>query len=700
MDEPMTKKVLVTSALPYANAQLHIGHIVEHTQTDIWVRSMRLQGHDVKAVCGSDAHGTPIMLKAEEQGVTPQALIDEVNTKQKADLAGFNVHYDEFYTTHSDENTAIAQDIYRKLREKGLIVEKVITQAFDPKKQMFLPDRFVKGDCPDCDATDQYGDNCEVCGSTYSPTDLLNSYSVISGEAPIEKDSVHFFFDLPKVEAFLKDFLANMDVQPAIRNKLNEWFEAGLQAWDISRDAPYWGIPIPDTDPAIGEKFFYVWLDAPIGYMSIFQHYADKAGLDWHEYWAKDSEVELHHFIGKDIAYFHCLFWPAVLHSADYRLPTSVNCHGFLSLNGEKMSKSRGTFIQAQTYLEHLSSEYLRYYFASKLSASIDDFDLNLDDLRQKTNADLVGKLVNLASRCAGFITKRFDGTLAHEMAQPELFATARNVIASDIVPAYTNKEFAQAMRHVMRLADAANKFIDDEKPWVIAKEEGQDEKLHAVCTTGINLFYQLVVALAPVLPELTEKANAFLQVEINHFDLANTPLLNHTINKFKPMMQRIEDKHIDALVDTMKSDTMKPKEDKASKKADKKATKKAPLKAAKTNDSENSTIDFDQFCAVDLRVANVLNCEAVEGSDKLLKFQLDVGELGERQVFSGIKQWYEPESLVGTNVVVVANLAPRKMRFGVSEGMILSSSHPTDDGEVVQLLRADPNAKPGDGIS
>ncbi len=682
------RHILVTSALPYANGPIHLGHLVEYIQTDIWVRFQQLRGHQVTYCCADDAHGTPIMLKAEAEGITPQQLIDKVHAEHSRDFAGFMVNFDNFYTTHSPENERWAQRIYRKLCANGYISEKVITQAYDPVKQMFLPDRFVKGGCPKCRTEDQYGDNCESCGATYSPTDLINPKSVVSGQTPIEKASKHYFFDLPKLENFLRDWLENADIQPEINNKMQEWFEMGLARWDISRDAPYWGFKIPDT-PAGEEKYFYVWLDAPIGYMASFENYChsdnNTAGLQFDDYFSADSGSEMYHFIGKDIAYFHTLFWPATLQGSGYRTPTGVYCHGFLTVNGAKMSKSRGTFIKAQTYLNHLRPEYLRYYFAAKLSAGVEDIDLNLDDFKQKNNSDIVGKLVNLASRNAGFINKRFAGRLAPELDSVFLFNEAAQLIQTEVAECYEKREYAAAMRKIMQLADRANEYVDAEKPWVLAKEVGQENKLHAVCSTGINLFYQLIIALQPVLPQLADDALVFLNVDGIHWDSVITPLTNHPINVFKPLAKRIEDKAIAAMLAEEQTGLTKINN-----------TEKTEKKMSNKETANNTTITIDDFDQLDLRVAEVLECDHVDGADKLLKFQLDVGELGKRQVFSGIKQYYpNPQALVGRKVVMVANLAPRQMRFGVSEGMILSS----ENADSVLLIAADKLAQAGDKI-
>ncbi|MBS9777458.1 MAG: methionine--tRNA ligase [Gammaproteobacteria bacterium] len=692
-----TRNILVTSALPYANAPLHLGHLLETIQTDIWVRFQKSRGHQVTYCCADDAHGTPIMLKAEAEGITPKQLIDTIHKSHSNDCAAFMVNFDNFYTTHSPENEKQAQSIYRALRDNGYISQKVITQAYDPVKNMFLPDRFVKGTCPKCKTEDQYGDNCESCGATYSPTDLINPKSAVSGETPIEKESNHYFFDLPKLENFLKGWLATADIQPEIRNKMQEWFDSGLNNWDISRDAPYWGFRIPDTEED-EEKYFYVWLDAPIGYIASFENYCNSEkntrNINFEDYFKTGSEAEIYHFIGKDIAYFHTLFWPATLQGSGHRTPTGVYCHGFLTVDGAKMSKSRGTFIKAETYLNHLRPEYLRYYFASKLSASVEDIDLNLEDFKQKNNSDIVGKLVNLASRNAGFIKKRFEGKLSSELDTSELFDEAAKVIATEIAELYDKREYSAAMRKIMQLADRANEYIDAEKPWVLAKEDGQEKKLHMVSTTGINLFYQLIVALQPVLPQLAHDALVFLNVGVDsiNWESANTPLLDHEINKFKPLAQRIEESAIESMIEEEKAALAKTQ--KTEKSAHTQSPKVDCSSTKEPNGSEH--ISIDDFAKLDLRVAEVLECNHVEGADKLLQFQVDVGDLGKRQVFSGIKKYYpNPEELIGRKVVLVANLAPRKMRFGLSEGMILSSEN--NDG--LFLMPADPNATAGDKV-
>ena len=662
------RRILVTSALPYANGAIHLGHMVEHIQTDIWVRFQRLRGHECHYVCADDAHGTPIMLRAEKEGISPQALIDKSRAEHRRDFAGFLIDHHCYHSTHSEENRAITTDIYNKLDNNGHILRRTISQLFDPEKNLFLPDRFVKGECPKCHAKDQYGDNCENCGTTYAPTDLIQPYSVLSGAAPVMRDSEHYFFDLPAFDAFLRDWLQTADLQDAMRNKLAEWFEAGLQPWDISRDSPYWGFEIPNAPG----KYFYVWLDAPIGYMGAFRALCDSRGIDYDAYWRAGSDTELYHFIGKDIAYFHMLFWPAMLEGAGHRKPSGVYCHGFLTVNGEKMSKSRGTFIKAETYLKHLPPENLRYYYAAKLSARVEDLDLNLDDFRQKNNSDLVGKLVNLASRCAPFLEKHFANQLADALPDTALLDSIA-AKADDIADAYERREYSQAMRDIMKLADAANEYIDAEKPWVKAKDEASRAAVQTIATVGLNAYRQLITYLKPVLPQLAKASEAFLNIAPLTWDDAQHPLLGHTINPYQPLMQRIDEKTITAVINDSKEDLKE---------------EAGINKGGKPVENEN-WISIDDFAKPDLRIARVLECGHIDGSDKLLRFRLDVGELGEREVFSGIKAYYQPEELIGRMVVYVANLAPRKMRFGVSTGMILSA---TSGGELHLL-------NPGDGV-
>ncbi|HDR1814185.1 TPA: methionine--tRNA ligase [Pasteurella multocida] len=673
------RDILVTCALPYANGAIHLGHLLEHIQADIWVRFQRMRGHKVHFICADDAHGTPIMLNADKLGITPEALIARSKADHVADFEGFNISYDNYHSTHSPENEALTAEMYKKLRANGFIKSRTISQLFDPEKGMFLPDRFVKGTCPKCKAEDQYGDNCEVCSSTYSPTELINPRSMVSGATPVLKESEHFFFDLPAFEGMLKDWIKSGSLQPEIANKMQEWFESGLQQWDISRDAPYFGFKIPDTE----DKYFYVWLDAPIGYMASFKNLCDKTGLNFDDFWKKDSSAELYHFIGKDIVYFHSLFWPAMLDGCDLRKPTNVFAHGYVTVNGVKMSKSRGTFIQASTYLRHLAPEYLRYYYAAKLNNRIEDLDLNLEDFVQRLNADVVNKFVNLASRSAGFITKRFDGKLSAEIAEPELLAEFVEK-AAQIATYYEEREFGKVVREVMQLADKANKYIDDKAPWVMAKEEDREAELQAVCSMALQLFRVLAIYLKPVIPQIIARAEAFLQDELT-WESLNRPLLNHAILPFKALAQRLDPKQIEAIVNETKEQFVAQQalEQKNSAKAET-ASQVEPIA---------ETISIEDFAKLDLRVAKVMKCEAVPESNKLLRFELDLGD-HTRQVFSGIKEAYNnPAELEGRFVVVIANLAPRKMRFGVSEGMILSAG---TGGADLFLLNADQGVKPG----
>lgn len=666
--------MLVTCALPYANGSIHLGHMLEHIQADIWVRYQRMRGHQVHFVCADDAHGTPIMLKAQQLGITPEEMIAAVSQEHQADFAGFNISFDNYHSTHSDENRELAELIYGRLQAGGKIKSRTISQLFDPEKSMFLPDRFVKGTCPKCKSPEQYGDNCDSCGATYSPTELIDPKSAVSGATPVMKDSEHFFFDLPQFETWLADWVRGSGaIQEEMANKMQEWFESGLQQWDITRDAPYFGFEIPGAPG----KYFYVWLDAPIGYMASFKNLCNKRGdIDFDSYWKADSKAELYHFIGKDIAYFHCLFWPSMLEGAGFRKPTKVNVHGYVTVNGAKMSKSKGTFIKASTYLNHLDPECLRYYYAAKLNSRIDDLDLNLEDFVQRVNADVVNKLVNLASRNAGFIAKRFDGKLAATCAEPELyaeFANARTVIAE----AYESREFSRAIREIMALADKANRYVDDKAPWVIAKQEGADAELQAVCSVGINLFRVLMAYLKPVMPLLAERAEAFL-AETLSWDGIATPLVDHTVAPFKALFSRIEPAKIDAMIEASKEDLAKEQAPKAT----------GPL----VDDPISETITYDDFAKIDLRVALITKAEAVPEADKLLKLQLDIG--GEtRQVFAGIKSAYNPEDLEGKLTVMVANLAPRKMRFGMSEGMVLAAG---PGGKDLWILEPQEGAQPG----
>ena len=652
------RKILVTSALPYANGPIHLGHLVEYIQTDIWVRFQKQRGNTCYFVCADDTHGTPIMLKADSLGIPPEELIAQVGKDHLDDFTEFGVAFDNYHSTHSEENKIFSSLIYTRLRDAGHISSRTITQAYDPVKNMFLPDRFIKGDCPKCGATEQYGDGCEVCGATYSPIELKNAVSAISGEKPIEKDSVHYFFNLADFTQMLTDWTRAGHLQPEVKNKLAEWLDGGLQQWDISRDAPYFGFEIPDAPG----KYFYVWLDAPIGYMASFKNLCDKQALDFDEFWSKDSNTELYHFIGKDIIYFHALFWPAMLNGSSFRTPSAIFAHGFLTVNGEKMSKSRGTFITARTYLEHLNPEYLRYYFAAKLSAGVDDIDLNFDDFTQRVNSDLVGKVVNIASRCSGFINKRFANTLSANCSEINLF---QEFIAANksIANFYEAREFGKAMREIMALADKANQYIDEKKPWLIAKQEGQDTELHEVCSTSLNLFRLLAVYLKPVLPSLTTEAENFLNLPSQAWPTVETqPLVNHQVNDFKPLMTRVEADKIAAIVEASKENLEKTLSN----------VKAEPVKE-KQFEPIADTIDFNDFTKLDLRIAKILKADHIEGSDKLLNLTVDIGD-ETRTIFAGIKSAYAPEDLEGKLTLVIANLAPRKMRFGTSEGMVLAA--------------------------
>ncbi len=666
--------MLVTCALPYANGSIHLGHMLEHIQADIWVRYQRMRGHQVHFICADDAHGTPIMLKAQQMGITPEEMIAAVSKEHQTDFAGFNISFDNYHSTHSDENRELAELIYGRLKDGGFIKGRTITQLFDPEKSMFLPDRFVKGTCPKCKSPEQYGDNCDSCGATYSPTELIDPKSAVSGATPVMKDSEHFFFDLPQFETWLAGWVRGSGaIQEEMANKMQEWFESGLQQWDITRDAPYFGFEIPGAPG----KYFYVWLDAPIGYMASFKNLCNKRGdIDFDSYWKADSEAELYHFIGKDIAYFHCLFWPSMLEGAGFRKPTKVNVHGYVTVNGAKMSKSKGTFIKASTYLNHLDPECLRYYYAAKLNSRIDDLDLNLDDFVARVNADVVNKLVNLASRNAGFIAKRFDGKLAATCAEPELYAEFANASAS-ISEAYEAREFSRAIREIMALADKANRYVDEKAPWVLAKQEGADAELQAVCSVGINLFRVLMAYLKPVMPLLAERAEAFLGETLTWNGVA-LPLTNHQLTPFKALFSRIEPAKIEAMIEASKEDLAKEQAPKIT----------GPL----ADDPISPTISYEDFAKLDLRVALIKKAEAVPEADKLLKLQLDLG--GEtRQVFAGIKSAYNPEDLEGKLTVMVANLAPRKMRFGMSEGMVLAAG---PGGKDLWILEPQEGAQPG----
>lgn len=684
----MTRKILVTSALPYANGSIHLGHMVEHIQTDVWVRFQKLRGHACHYCCADDTHGTPVMLAAQKQGIAPEDMIAKVREEHLADFTGFFIGYDNYYSTHSPENKQFSQDIYRALKANGKIESRVIEQLFDPEKQMFLPDRFVKGECPKCHAQDQYGDNCEVCGTTYSPTELINPYSAVSGTKPELRESEHFFFKLGECADFLKAWTSGNNphdgkphLQAEALNKMKEWLGEGeettLSDWDISRDAPYFGFEIPDAPG----KYFYVWLDAPVGYMASFKNLCDRIGVDFDEYFKADSQTEMYHFIGKDILYFHALFWPAMLHFSGHRAPTGVYAHGFLTVDGQKMSKSRGTFITAKSYLEQgLNPEWMRYYIAAKLNSKIEDIDLNLQDFISRINSDLVGKYVNIAARASGFIAKRFEGRLK-DVADSELLAklTAQS---EAIAECYESREYAKALRDIMALADIVNEYVDANKPWELAKQEGQDERLHEVCSELINAFTMLTAYLAPVLPQTAANAAKFLNLEAITWANTRDTLGKHAINKYEHLMQRVEQKQVDDLIEANKQSI---------------AAAAAPAAEEGKYEKVAEQASFDDFMKIDMRVAKVLNCEAVEGSTKLLKFDLDFG-FEKRIIFSGIAASYpNPAELNGRMVIAVANFAPRKMaKFGVSEGMILSAA--TADGKL-KLLDVDTGAQPGDKV-
>lgn len=684
----MTRKILVTSALPYANGSIHLGHMVEHIQTDVWVRFQKLRGNECHYCCADDTHGTPVMLAAQKQGIAPEDMIAKVREEHLADFTGFGIGYDNYYSTHSPENKQFSQDIYRALKANGKIESRVIEQLFDPEKQMFLPDRFVKGECPKCHTRDQYGDNCEVCGTTYSPTELINPYSAVSGAKPELRESEHFFFKLGECADFLKAWTSGNNphdgkphLQPEALNKMKEWLGEGeettLSDWDISRDAPYFGFEIPDAPG----KYFYVWLDAPVGYMASFKNLCDRIGVDFDEYFKADSQTEMYHFIGKDILYFHALFWPAMLHFSGHCAPTGVYAHGFLTVDGQKMSKSRGTFITAKSYLEQgLNPEWMRYYIAAKLNSKIEDIDLNLQDFISRVNSDLVGKYVNIAARASGFIAKRFEGRLK-DVADSALLA--KLAAESDtIAEQYENREYARALRDIMALADAVNEYVDANKPWELAKQEGQDERLHEVCSELINAFTMLTAYLAPVLPKVAENAAKFLNLEAITWANTRETLGKHAINKYEHLMQRVEQKQVDDLIEANKQSI---------------AAAAAPAAEEGKYEKVAEQASFDDFMKIDMRVAKVLNCEAVEGSTKLLKFDLDFG-FEKRIIFSGIAASYpNPAELNGRMVIAVANFAPRKMaKFGVSEGMILSAA--TADGKL-KLLDVDAGAQPGDKV-
>lgn len=663
------RKILVTSALPYVNAQLHLGHMLEYCQTDIWVRYQKMRGHDCIFVCASDAHGTPVMLRARQENIDPEVLIARVAKATKRDFDAFGVEFDNFHTTHSPENEELVCKIYQSLQQAGHILTRTIEQAYDEQEKMFLPDRFLKGTCPRCKSDDQSGDSCEVCGATYTPNDLINPISTVSDTTPVWRESEHYFFKLGDFAEMLRAWMAKAELNRNMISKLDEWFEAGLKDWDISRDAPYFGFRIPGTD----DKYFYVWLDAPVGYMASFKHLCKRrSDLNFDEYWNKDSEVELYHFIGKDIVYFHTLFWPAVLQGSGYRTPTSVFAHGFLTIDGLKMSKSRGTGITAQTFSSHLDPTYLRYYYAAKLGPSMSDIDLNLEDFVARANSDLVGKFVNIASRCDKFISQYFNKQLATKLPDPVLFAEFVNA-AEQIAEHYEQREYSKAMRLIMALTDKANQYIEEHKPWLMVKDEAQLDEVHAVCTQGINLFRTLAIYLAPVMPDIASKTKQWLGEDDWNWASASHPLLGKQISSYQPLLMRIDKKQITKMIEETKASA-------------------APKEAAPVATTESGEISIDDFTKVDLRIARIIEANPVEGADKLLQLTLDVGA-NQRNVFAGIKAAYEPSELVGKLVIVVANLKPRKMRFGMSEGMVLAAG---PGGKDIFLLSPDAGAEPG----
>ena len=705
----MSRRLFVTTALPYANGSFHIGHIMEYIQADIWVRFQRMQGREVHFVCADDAHGAPIMLKAESEGISPKELVDRIAAERPAYLKGFHISFDHWHSTDSPENVELSQDVYRKLRAAGLIATRTIEQFYDPVKGMFLPDRYIKGECPKCGAKDQFGDSCEVCGAVYAPTELKQPYSTLTGATPVMRESEHFFFKLsdPRCVAFLREWALEGRLQPEVANKAREWLEgstdtagersSGLADWDISRDAPYFGIPIPDAPG----KYFYVWLDAPIGYLASLKAHCARRGLDFNAFIAPDADVEQVHFIGKDIIYFHTLFWPAMLKFAGYKVPDRVNVHGFITVSGEKMSKSRGTGISPLRYLElGMNPEWLRYYLAAKLNARVEDVDFNPDDFVARVNADLVGKLVNIASRCAGFLVKRFDGALAgldhgaHEgfakpWAGPEAVATL-----------YEQREFGKALREIMQFADAVNQYVDSERPWDLAKDPARTADLHRCCSTALRAFRDLSLLLAPVMPEMAERVRGFMNLPAADWAALATPLPEgHRINAYQHLMTRVDPKQLDALFEapaaaasTASSSAAAPAKNSKAGAGSASAVAPGPAPA---NATDGEPIDIQTFAQVDLRIAKIVSAEHVAGSDKLLKLSLDLGEGRLRTVFSGIRAHYAPEQLVGRLTVAVANLAPRKMKFGLSEGMVLAASFP-DDGGGVFLLEPDSGAQPG----
>ena len=663
----MPRQILVTSALPYANGPAHLGHLTEAVQTDIWVRFMKLRGHDCLYVCADDTHGTPIMLKAESEGITPEQLIEQVGAERRRDFADFGIGFDNYYTTHSDENRRLTVRMYKALLAGGHMTRRTVRQAYDETARMFLPDRYVKGTCPRCGAPDQYGDSCENCSATYTPLELKDAVSVVTGTRPVERESEHIFFKLGDFEPMLRKWTRSGTLQQAVANKLDEWFDVGLRDWDVSRDAPYFGFAIPDAPG----KYFYVWLDAPVGYMASFENLCSRRGLDFDAYWAPDSPAELHHFIGKDILYFHALFWPATLEGAGFRKPTAVHAHGFLTINGEKMSKSRGTFVTARRYLDLLPPEYFRYFLAAKLTSGLDDIDMNLEEFATRINADLVGKFVNIASRCAAFIHRSHDGRLA--TALPDLDLYREFVAAGEwIAAAYESREFATAIREVMALADRANLYIDHHKPWLAAKDPARAAEVQAVCTQGLNLFRVLMVFLKPVMPATAQRAEAFLGAPISHWRDIDEPLVGTLIQEYQPLATRIDAAQVGRLVETPMTGKQEP-----------------------TVATQPVEISVEEFARIDLRIARIESASVVEGADRLLELKVDIG--GEsRTIFAGIRGHYEPAQLAGRHVIVVANLKPRKLRFGVSQGMVLAAG---GDGALF-LVGPDAGASAGMKVS
>ncbi len=690
----MPRKILVTAALPYANGSIHLGHLVEHVQTDIWVRYQKMRGNECYFVCADDTHGTPIMLRAEAEGIAPETLIKRIYAEHVRDFEAFHIGFDSYYTTHSDETRQYANDIYLKLKAAGMIEERSIQQFYDPVKGMYLPDRYIRGTCPRCHAPDQYGDSCDSCGAAYQPTDLENPYSQVSGAKPVLKESEHLFFKLTECAEFLRKWTRSGTLQNEAANKLDEWLHAGLKDWDISRDAPYFGFEIPGASG----KYFYVWLDAPIGYMGSFKNLCDKKGIDFDEFWrgegegnAGSNDTELYHFIGKDILYFHALFWPAGLRFAGYRTPSGVFVHGFLTVNGEKMSKSKGTFITAESYLRFLNPEYLRYYYAAKLNASMSDIDLNFSDFLARVNSDLVGKFINLASRTAGFITKKFGGRLSEQLPPLELLDTLQSADTwARIGDYYEARDYGKAVREIMAFVDSANQYVNDHKPWDLAKADDRSEELHQVCSMCINLFRIFTIYLKPILPKLASDVQGFLNLEEQEMAWGEIrPLVGRFIKPFQHLMTRVETKQIDSLIED-NGQTLETAQKSG-------PTARVEKSEAQKERSQDGTpqITIEEFKKIDLRIARIEKAEPVEGAQKLLKLTLSLGS-ETRTVFAGIKESYEPARLTGRLVVVVANLMPRKMKFGVSEGMVLAAG----DGAGIYLLDVDEGAKPGMTVS